>query len=68
MNHLFGDLVSQYLHRKHGLRHAGLAASILQDPSIMGRMCKGRRLLGPQARVCAGDHRLAAPTGNPPRG
>ena len=55
MSHPLGDLLSQHLHRKHGLSQAKLAAGILQDPSIIGKMCKGRRLNGPQARerVCA---------------
>ena len=39
MSHPFGDLLSQHLHRKHGLSQARLAAGILQDPSIMGKMC-----------------------------
>jgi hypothetical protein len=38
MSHPFGDLLSQYLHRKHGLSQAKLAAGILQDPSIIGKM------------------------------
>jgi predicted ATPase/DNA-binding CsgD family transcriptional regulator len=50
MSHPFGDLVSQHLHRKHGLSQSKLAAGILQDPSIVGKMCKGERLTGPQAR------------------
>ena len=50
MSHRFGDLLSQHLHRKHGLSQAKLAAGILQDPSIIGKMCKGQRLSGPQAR------------------
>jgi len=49
MSHPFGDLLSQHLHRKHGLSQAKLAAGILQDPSIIGKMCKGQRLNGPQA-------------------
>jgi len=55
MSHRFGDLLSQHLHRKHGLSQARLAEGILQDPSIIGKMCKGERLNGPQARerVCA---------------
>jgi non-specific serine/threonine protein kinase len=32
------------------LSQAKLAAGILQDPSIIGKMCKGQRLSGPQAR------------------
>jgi hypothetical protein len=50
MSHLFGDLLRQHLHRKHGLSQAKLAKGILQDPSIIGKMCKGKRLNGPQAR------------------
>lgn len=55
MSHSFGDRLSQHLHRKHGLSQAKLAEGILQDPSIIGKMCKGQRLNGPQARerVCA---------------
>ena len=50
MSHPFGDLVSQHLHRKHGLSQAKLAAGILQDAAIIGKMCKGQRLSGAQAR------------------
>ncbi|MFN8490756.1 MAG: AAA family ATPase [Caldilineaceae bacterium] len=50
MSHPFGDLLSQHLHRKHGLSQARLAEGILQDPSLIGRMCKGERLNGPKAR------------------
>ncbi len=50
MTHPFGDLINQHLHRKHGLSQARLAEGILQDPSIIGKMCKGERLNGPQAR------------------
>ncbi len=50
MSHPFGDLLSQHLHRKHGLSQSKLAAGILQDPSIIGKMCKGQRLSGAQAR------------------
>jgi hypothetical protein len=46
----FGDLLSQHLHRKHSLSQSKLAAGLLQDPSVIGRMCKGQRLTGPQAR------------------
>jgi len=55
MSHPFGDLISQHLHRKHGLSQAKLAEGILQDPAVIGKMCKGDRLTGPQARerVCA---------------
>jgi hypothetical protein len=50
MSHPFGDLVSQHLHRKHGLSQSKLAEGILQNPSIIAKMCKGERLTGPQAR------------------
>lgn len=55
MSHPFGDLLSQHLRRKHGLNQSRLAEGILQDPSIIGKMCKGQRLNGTQARerVCA---------------
>ena len=50
MGHPFGDLLSQHLHRKHGLSQSKLAAGILQDPAVIGKMCKGQRLNGPRAR------------------
>ena len=50
MSHPFGDLLTQYLHRKHGLSQAKLAAGILQTPSIISEMSQGKRLTGPQAR------------------
>ncbi len=50
MSHPFGDCLSLYLHRKHGLSQSKLAAGILQDPSIITEMCKGKRLTGRQAR------------------
>jgi len=51
VSHPFGDLLSQHLHRKHGLSQARLAEGIRQDASIIGKMCKGERLTGPQARA-----------------
>ena len=50
MSHPFGDLLTQHLHRKHGLSQSKLAAGILQSPSIVSEMCQGKRLNGPQAR------------------
>ncbi|MFN8490228.1 MAG: hypothetical protein U0350_21755 [Caldilineaceae bacterium] len=50
MSHPFGDLVSHYLHRKHGLSQSKLAEGILQAPAIITDMCKGKRLTGSQAR------------------
>ena len=50
MSHPFGDLLSQYLHRKHGLSQFKLANGIDQTPSVISEMCQGKRLYGPQAR------------------
>ncbi len=50
MSHPFGDLLSQYLHRKHGLSQFKLADGIDQTPSVISEMCQGKRLHGPQAR------------------
>jgi hypothetical protein len=50
VSHPFGDLLTQYLHRKHGLSQGKLAAGILQAPSIISEMCQGKRLRGVQAR------------------
>jgi predicted ATPase/DNA-binding NarL/FixJ family response regulator len=50
MSHPFGDLLSQFLHRKHGLSQFKLADGIMQSPSVISEMCKGKRLTGPQAR------------------
>lgn len=50
MSHPFGDLLSRYLHRKHGLSQSKLAEGILQDPSVITKMCKGQRLTGIHAR------------------
>lgn len=50
MSHPFGDLLTQYLHRKHGLSQSKLAAGILQTPSIISEMSQGKRLTGTQAR------------------
>ena len=50
MSHPFGDLLTQLLHRKHGLSQAKLAEGILQPPAVITVMCKGHRLTGPQAR------------------
>ena len=50
LSHPFGDLLTQHLHRKHGLSQAKLAAGILQDQAVIAKMCKGQRLTGPQAR------------------
>lgn len=50
MSHPFGDLLTQFLHRKHGLSQAKLAEGILQPPVIISLMCKGQRLRAGQAR------------------
>jgi predicted ATPase len=50
MSHPFGDLLSQFLHRRHGLSQSKLADGILQTPSVISEMCQGKRLTGPQAR------------------
>ncbi len=51
MSHPFGDLLSRHLHRRHGLSQAKLAAGVLQDPSVVSEMCRGRRLTGSQSRL-----------------
>ena len=50
MNHPFGDLLGQYLHRKRGLSQFKLADGINQPPSVISEMCQGKRLTGSQAR------------------
>jgi predicted ATPase/DNA-binding CsgD family transcriptional regulator len=50
MSHPFGDLLGQYLHRKHGLSQFKLANGVLLAPSVISEMCSGKRLGGPQAR------------------
>lgn len=51
MSHPFGDLLNRHLHRRHGLSQAKLAAGVLQHPSVVSEMCKGRRLTGSQSRL-----------------
>src|SRR5689334_16816167 len=51
MSHPFGDLLNRYLHRKHALSQSKLAEGILQDPSVITKMCKGQRLTGAHARA-----------------
>ena len=46
MSHPFGDLLSRYLHRKHGLSQARLAAAIGQPPFVVSLMSRGERLMG----------------------
>ena len=50
MSHPFGDLLGQFLHRKHGLSQFKLAGGINQPPSVISEMCQGKRLTGRQAR------------------
>ncbi len=50
MSHQFGDLVKQYLSRRHGLSQNKLADGINLDPAIISRMCQGRLLTGETAR------------------
>lgn len=50
MSHPFGDLISQHLHRKPGLTQSMLATGINQPRTVVGLMCQGQRLTGPQAR------------------
>lgn len=50
MSHPFGDAITQFLHRKHGLSISKLATGIDQPRSVVGLMCQGQRLTGPQAR------------------
>jgi plasmid maintenance system antidote protein VapI len=50
-SHPFGDLLRQYLHRKHGLSQNKLANDMYVSPGIISKMCKGERLDGPSARA-----------------
>jgi len=50
MSHQFGDLLTQHLHRRHGLSQSKLAWGIDQDPAVISAMCKGLRLHGLGAR------------------
>lgn len=50
MSHVFGDLLTQHLHRQHGLSQSKLALGIDQDPAVISAMCRGARLRGSGAR------------------
>jgi hypothetical protein len=50
MSHPFGDLIAQFLSRKHGLSQNKLAEGSGQDPAVIAHMCKGKRLTGRLAR------------------
>lgn len=46
MSHVFGNLLTQHLHRLHGLSQSKLALGIDQDPAVISAMCRGARLRG----------------------
>jgi WD40 repeat protein len=50
MGHPFGDIVTRYRIRKHGLTQNKLAGDIGLDAAVIARMCSGERLTGPQSR------------------
>lgn len=50
MSHPFGDLLTYYASRKHGLSQNKLAETADLAPSVLSRMCHGERLSGPRAR------------------
>lgn len=50
MSHPFGDLLSQFLHRKHGLSQSKLADGVDLPRTVIGLMCQGQRLTGHLAR------------------
>lgn len=50
MGHRFGDLIDEYRHRKQGLSLEKLAEGAGISREVLGRMRKGKRLTGPQAR------------------
>lgn len=50
MSHPFGDLLTYYASRKHGLSQNQLAETADLAPSVLSRMCHGERLSGPRAR------------------
>lgn len=51
MSHPFGDLLTQYRARKHGLSQSKLAEAIGYDHAVIGKMCKGgKELTGPSGR------------------
>jgi tetratricopeptide (TPR) repeat protein len=49
-SHPFGDLITQFRSRKHGLSQNWLARCVNQDPAVISAMCRGERLTGPRAR------------------
>ena len=51
MSHPFGDLLTQYRARKHGLTQARLARLAGYHPPLVTRMCQGKKeLTGPSGR------------------
>ncbi len=63
--HPFGDLVTRYRARKHGLSQAKLADLSELDSTVLSHMCNGRRLEGSHARervlkVITGFYRAGA--------
>ncbi len=46
----FGDLLGQHLSRKRGLSQNKLALDIDVDPSVISKMCNGKRLNGRYSR------------------
>lgn len=50
MSHPFGDLLTRYASRKHGLSQNRIADTAELEASVLSRMCCGERLSGPRAR------------------
>jgi hypothetical protein len=51
MSHPFGDLLTQYRARKHGLSQTKLAAAVGYDDAVIVRICQGKKALtGPSGR------------------
>lgn len=54
MSHPFGDLITRYRARKHGLSQNRIAELSDVSPAVLTKMCRGRRLTGKTVRekVC----------------
>lgn len=54
MSHPFGNLLTRYRSRKHGLSQNKIAEYADIDPAVLSHMCRGKRLRGKLARekVC----------------
>ena len=50
MSHPFGDHLTRYASRKHGLSQNRIANMAELEASVLSRMCRGERLSGPRAR------------------